>query len=279
MFPINWSAQHAIPQGHRGQFVAGTQGSRSPHWGCSPSVISQPSVEDSCWNGRSPPQGRLLSSLAKHPALPLPQHYQNTRFFNKTNRERGSNFATKKAHGFHGRLITFYENTNHEAICFKQRVFSPLQTDNNPIKEPTSRILDNVWHCVIISIPLVFWQGTATLSWSSWQRSKAQLIGATAAPLSSDCHANSTRFFNIIMIPGVLFYIKLYPGKLEKFSYLLHAGGIWAKFILREVLETCLYADRDWEIVRSTRWFPKPDVFLKMLDWVTFQVRVSALIN
>lgn len=39
----------------------------------------------------------------------------------------------------------FYHNTNLEAFCFKQRIFfPPVQTDNNPIKETPSRILDNV---------------------------------------------------------------------------------------------------------------------------------------
>lgn len=207
VFPRNWSTQHVIPQGPSGQSGAGTQGSRSFNWGCSPRAIWQPRVGDSCWNGRTSPQGRLLSSLAKHPALPLPQLYQNMHFFYKANRERGSNFATKKAHSFHGCLITFYHNTNNEQICFKQRICSPLQTDNNPIKEPTSRILGNVSPCVIISIPLVLWRGMTMLSWSSWEHSKAQLIGATAAPLSSDCHANNTRFFYISIIQGVSYQI------------------------------------------------------------------------
>lgn len=55
------------------------------------------------------------------------------------------------------------------------------------------------------------------------------------------------------MTPGVLFNIKLYPDKYEKFSYLLYAGGIWTKFILTEVLEACLYADSDWEIMKNTQ--------------------------
>lgn len=67
VFPIDWSAQHAIPQSHNGQFVAGT--------------------EEQIWNGRIAPQGRLLSSLAKHPALPVPQHYQNMHIF-LTNKQR-----------------------------------------------------------------------------------------------------------------------------------------------------------------------------------------------
>lgn len=205
------SAPQGIPQSPSGQSGAGT-GQQIPQLG----LLTQRDVTAKgrgvLWNGRTSPQGRLLSSLAQHPALPLPQLYQNMPFLNKTNRDRGSNFATKKNLSFHGCLITFYHNTNHEAICFKQRIFSPLQTDNNPIKEPTSRILDNVWHCVIISIPLVSWQGTAMLSWSSWQHSKAQSLLEPQQLLWAPNAMQIPPDFFILSLYQV-FHIKLYPGK------------------------------------------------------------------
>lgn len=195
-----------IPQSHSGHSGAGT-GEQVPQLGLFAQRGGTAKGRGSCWNGRASPQDRVLSSLAKRPALPLPQPYQNMHFLIKPTEREAATLQLKRltvSMGVGSPFIT----TQTMRQSASSRGYFPLSKET--IIQEKSPLAGSWTMCDTVLLSASHWCSGEVQPGSadppdSIQRHKAYWSHSSSSELQMPCKYH--QIFYIIIIPGVSYQI------------------------------------------------------------------------